>query len=101
MWVSPFISTSVVLTKIQGRWLFIIDGIITLPLAVLGYVFFPNLPQDGKKTGWVTDRERIISVQKMDAVGRAGKQPWTRGKVRSILFSWHTWLLRMFILSGM
>jgi hypothetical protein len=78
-----------------GRWLFIIDGIITLPLAVMGYIFFPNLPQDGKKTWWVTERERVISVERMNAVGRAGKQPWTKAKVKSILFSWHTWLLRM------
>ncbi|RSM19219.1 hypothetical protein CDV31_001895 [Fusarium ambrosium] len=75
------------------RWLFIIDGIITLPLALMGYVFFPNLPQDGKKTWWVTEKERVISVERMDAVGRAGKQPWTKAKVKSILFSWHTWLL--------
>ncbi|KAM0424849.1 hypothetical protein ACHAPT_009905 [Fusarium lateritium] len=79
--------------KAGWRWLFIIDGIITLPLALMGYIFFPNLPQDGKKTWWVTERERVISVERMDAVGRAGKQPWTKAKVKSILFSWHTWLL--------
>ncbi|KAJ5897029.1 uncharacterized protein N7473_006428 [Penicillium subrubescens] len=43
------------LDGVQGRagwrWLFIIDGIITLPLAVAGYLFFPNLPQGGKRPG--------------------------------------------------
>lgn len=29
----------------------------------------------------------------MQAIGRAGKQPWTRDKVRRILRSWHTYLL--------
>ncbi|TLD32514.1 transporter protein [Venturia nashicola] len=76
------------------RWLFIIDGIITLPLAVLGYVFFPNLPQGDKKTWWTSDAEHEISKQRMKSIGRAGKQPWTTGKAKRILLSWHTYLLR-------
>jgi MFS transporter, ACS family, pantothenate transporter len=75
------------------RWLFIIDGIITLPLAILGFLFFPNLPQGGKKTWWTTEEEHAISVKRMQAIGRAGKQPWTKDKVRRILLSWHTYLL--------
>jgi ACS family pantothenate transporter-like MFS transporter len=58
------------------RWLFIIDGIITLPLAVLGFVFFPNLPQDDQKTWWITEDEYDLSKKRMKAVGRAGKTPW-------------------------
>ncbi|KAK3304729.1 major facilitator superfamily domain-containing protein [Chaetomium strumarium] len=77
------------------RWLFLIDGIITLPLAVAGYFFFPNLPQGGKKTWWLTEEEHRLSVQRMRAVGRAGKQPWTREKIRSIFLSWHTYILPM------
>ena len=80
-----------------GRWLFIVDGIITIPLAVLGYIFFPNLPQGGGKTWWITEEEHVLSVKRMEAVGRAGKQPWTREKVRKILLSWHTYLLRKFL----
>jgi len=79
----------------SGRWLFIIDGIITLPLAVAGYFFFPNLPQGGKKTWWITEEEHSISVKRMQAIGRAGKQPWSMAKVKRILLSWHTYLLRL------
>ncbi|CAH0041678.1 unnamed protein product [Clonostachys rhizophaga] len=77
------------------RWLFIIDGIITLPLALLGYVFFPNLPQDGKRTWWLTDREQQMSQARMKAIGRAGKEPWTKAKLKRILSSWHFYLLPM------
>ncbi|KAM5349686.1 hypothetical protein ACJ41O_006191 [Fusarium nematophilum] len=77
------------------RWLFIIDGIITIPLALAGYIFFPNLPQDGKKTWWTTEREMDIAVERMNAVGRAGKAKWTKAKVKSILLSWHTYLVPM------
>jgi hypothetical protein len=76
--------------------LFIIDGIITLPLAILGYVFFPNLPQADKKTWWITDAEHEISKERMKVVGRVGKQPWTKAKAKRILLSWHTYLLREF-----
>lgn len=79
---------------VKGRWLFIVDGIITLPLAVAGFVFFPNLPQGGKKTWWTTQEEHELSVRRMQAVGREGKQPWTKAKVKKILLSWQTYLLR-------
>ncbi|KAG0651102.1 Pantothenate transporter liz1 [Hyphodiscus hymeniophilus] len=75
------------------RWLFIIDGIITLPLAVMGFIFIPNLPQSGKRTWWTTEKEHILSVKRMEAIGRAGKQPWSWAKVRRILLSWHTYFL--------
>ena len=79
------------------RWLFIIDGIFTLPLAVLGFLFFPNLPQGGKRTWWTTESEHILSVERMRAIGRAGKEPWTLAKAKRIFSSWHTYLLRTYL----
>jgi ACS family pantothenate transporter-like MFS transporter len=58
------------------RWLFVIDGIITLPLAILGFIFFPNLPQDDVKTWWVDQEQHELLKKRMRAVGRAGKTPW-------------------------
>ncbi|KAJ5279833.1 allantoate permease [Penicillium angulare] len=75
------------------RWLFIIDGIITLPLALAGFIFFPNLPQSGKKTWWTSEEEHVLSVKRMQVIGRAGEEPWTKAKARRIFLSWHTWLL--------
>lgn len=88
------------LHEVQGRagwrWLFIIDGIITLPLALAGYLFFPNLPQSGKKTWWTTEKEHQLSIKRMQEIGRAGKEPWTVAKAKRIFLSWHTYLLRIF-----
>lgn len=75
------------------RWLFIVDGIITLPIALLGFVFFPNLPQSGTRTWWTTEAEHELSIKRMNAVGRKGKEPWTRNKVKRLFASWHTYLL--------
>ncbi len=76
------------------RWLFIIDGIITVPLALAGFIFFPNLPQSGEKTWWTSDAEHDLSVRRMKAIGRAGKEPWSKKKAKRIFLSWHTYLLR-------
>jgi ACS family pantothenate transporter-like MFS transporter len=75
------------------RWLFVIDGIITIPLALIGYIFFPNLPQSGVKTWWTTEEEHKLSLTRLKAVGRAGKESWTKAKAKRILLSWHTYLL--------
>jgi ACS family pantothenate transporter-like MFS transporter len=80
------------------RWLFIIDGIITLPLAALSYLFFPNLPQSGVKTWWITRKEHELSISRMKAIGRAGTEPWSRVKIKRIVSSWHFWLLRTVVL---
>ena len=77
-----------------GQWLFIIDGIITIPLALLAYIFLPHLPQSGVRTWWITEKEHELSIKRMASVGRAGKQKWTKAKVRKIVLSWHTYLLR-------
>lgn len=83
------------------RWLFIIDGIITLPLAVIGYIFFPNLPQEDNKTWWTTQAEHELSVRRMKAVGRAGREPWSWPKFKRLLLSWHTYVLRSYPLLSM
>ncbi|WVQ72198.1 hypothetical protein IAR50_001744 [Cryptococcus sp. DSM 104548] len=75
------------------RWLFILDGIITLPLAVAGYLFFPPQPLQGKKTWWLNDEELRLAQDRLTSIGRAGKKPWTRARVNKLLHSWHTYLL--------
>lgn len=76
------------------RWLFIIDGIITLPLALAGFIFFPNDPQDKNKTWWISQAEHELAASRMKSIGRAGKKPWTKEKAKRIFTSWHTYLLR-------
>ncbi|CAK7224498.1 hypothetical protein SBRCBS47491_005572 [Sporothrix bragantina] len=41
-------------------------------------------------SGW---RWLFVVDDRMKAIGRAGKQPWTRAKLARILRSWHTYLL--------
>ncbi|ODN73695.1 hypothetical protein L202_07240 [Cryptococcus amylolentus CBS 6039] len=75
------------------RWLFIIDAIITLPLAIAGFIFFPPQPLQGKKTWWLSDEEFALAQRRLTKIGRAGKSPWSREKVKKLLLSWHTYFL--------
>ncbi|ODN86836.1 pantothenate transporter [Cryptococcus wingfieldii CBS 7118] len=79
---------------IEGwRWLFIIDAIITLPLAIAGFIFFPPQPLQGKKTWWLSDEEFALAQRRLTKIGRAGKSPWSLEKVKRLLLSWHTYFL--------
>ncbi|WOO83011.1 Pantothenate transporter liz1 [Vanrija pseudolonga] len=46
------------------RWLFIIDGIITFPIAFIGFAFFPGLPNSPKRW-FMTDDEYELSRTRM------------------------------------
>lgn len=42
------------------QWLFIIDGVITLPIAFVGFAFWPGLPKSGKP--WYLNKEEYSLV---------------------------------------
>ncbi|KAL7419497.1 hypothetical protein Q5752_005408 [Cryptotrichosporon argae] len=75
------------------RWLFIIDAIITIPIALFGYVFLPGLPLQNKKPWWLNEDEYALAGKRMSRIGRGGKTEWTWAKVRRLLGSWHTYFL--------
>lgn len=45
------------------RWLFIIEGVITIFLAFIAYFVLPNLP---RTTSWLTENERQLAVWRLD-----------------------------------
>ncbi|KAL1407393.1 hypothetical protein Q8F55_006825 [Vanrija albida] len=75
------------------RWLFVLDAIITLPVAVLGFFFLPGNPLNDAKEWWLTQEEHDLAVERMRRVGRTGKKPWTRGRLRALFTSWHIYVL--------
>ena len=50
------------------RWLFIIDGAITVPIALLGYFMFPGLPSSSKPW-WLTAEQHSIAKRRMEDEG--------------------------------
>ncbi|KAM5342153.1 hypothetical protein ACJ41O_015184 [Fusarium nematophilum] len=76
------------------QWLFIIDCVISLPIAVAGFFFFPDLPEITK--AWYLSKDDIALAQRrMELEGRANRAPFTVEKIKRIFSSWHIYLLTL------
>lgn len=76
------------------RWLYIVAGSITLPIAIWGAFVFPGTPNNAKR--WMfNDAEYAIARERMVAQGRkppTGLQ-FSFKTVHRFLLKWHFWLL--------
>ncbi|PYI25884.1 MFS general substrate transporter [Aspergillus indologenus CBS 114.80] len=71
------------------KWNFIIVSVMTVPVALFGWVFIPDLPSH--RSAWYLTEE-----QKEHAVTRLGlvrKQSWDATVFKRVLLSWQFWLL--------
>ncbi|KAK1991374.1 major facilitator superfamily transporter [Colletotrichum falcatum] len=68
------------------QWLFVIDAVISLPVAIAGFFFFP-------------DDDVALAQERMRLEGRANRQPYTRSKAKKIFTSWHIWALTLLYVS--
>jgi ACS family pantothenate transporter-like MFS transporter len=101
------------------RWLFIMDGIITLPMALWGkhivlaallhtsktrvssvpksltshpgYYALPDLPSS-TRVRWLTPAEKSMAVDRMQRIGRALEEPFTLSGLGRVLSTWHVWV---------
>ncbi|KAM0327198.1 hypothetical protein ACHAQA_006331 [Verticillium albo-atrum] len=89
------------LDGVQGfkgwQWLFIINTVISLPIAITGFFMFPDLPEITR--AWYFTKDDIAMAQKrMQLEGRANRAPFTKAKVKKIFKSWHIyWLTALYI----
>ncbi|KAH4204680.1 hypothetical protein HBI95_148000 [Parastagonospora nodorum] len=74
------------------QWLFVVDGIISLPIALLGFLVLPDLP-DTSKPFYLTEEELAFAQKRMQLEGREKRQPYTKAKFRKIFTSWHIYAL--------
>ncbi|KAJ0383024.1 hypothetical protein COL922a_011347 [Colletotrichum nupharicola] len=76
------------------RWLFIIDFCITLPVALYGFIAFPDTPTS-TRAWWLTDEEKRLAVDRLPEVKKnRGILGWSL--VSRILKTWH-WLGFVFL----
>jgi hypothetical protein len=74
------------------QWLFVVDGIISLPIAALGFFALPDLPEISKPF-YLTEKEVAFAQKRMQLEGRQKRQPYTKAKIRKIFSSWHIYAL--------
>ncbi len=68
-------------------------SIITLPIAIAGFVFLPKLPWEKNPSFWLSDREIALARARLKAIGRKEAQPWTKARVKKLFSTWHIYLL--------
>ncbi|KAL4780013.1 major facilitator superfamily domain-containing protein [Aspergillus varians] len=74
------------------QWLFIIDGVISLPIALLGFIVLPDVPEISNPW-YLTDQEVKLSQKRMELEGRKNRGPYTKAKLKKIFTSWHIYFL--------
>ncbi|KAK7510479.1 pantothenate transporter [Phyllosticta citriasiana] len=76
------------------QWLFIVDGIISLPVALLGFIVLPDIPEISKPF-YLKPEELELAKERMKLEGRKPRAPYTKQKIKKILSSWHIWSLTL------
>lgn len=84
------------LDGVQGfagwQWLFIVNTVISLPIAIAGFFFLPDVPEI-TRAWWLKPEEIVLARKRMELEGRANRAPYTKAKVKRIFTSWHIYLL--------
>jgi ACS family pantothenate transporter-like MFS transporter len=71
------------------RWLFVIDFLITLPVAIYGFLIFPDTPTS-TRAKYLTPAEKKLAVERLpEVVKERGVLGWSL--FRRVLLSWHWW----------
>jgi hypothetical protein len=73
------------------RWLFIIDGVISLPIALAGFFIFPGLPSSAKPW-WLTPAEHKLARTRMVAAGVAPSKELSWTVIRRTFTRWEFYL---------
>ena len=70
------------------RWLFIIDGCISLPLGILGFFIFPGMPSSGKPF-WLTEEQHQMGQRRMREAGVEEPKKITFKMLKRLVRHWH------------
>ncbi|KAI5868168.1 MFS general substrate transporter [Durotheca rogersii] len=80
------------------RWLFIMDGLITIPVALYGFLFFPDTPST-TSAFYLTESERALAVSRVPPVEDRSPISWTFFK--NSFSSWFFWgFMVLWIIAG-
>ncbi|EXJ80605.1 hypothetical protein A1O3_06888 [Capronia epimyces CBS 606.96] len=81
------------------QWLFIMDGVISLPIAFASFFMFPDLPYNCR-AWYLNEHDRILGKKRMERIGRVARQPFTKQKVLNIFSRWHIWVMPLLTIFG-
>lgn len=74
------------------QWLFIMDGVISVPIAAIGFWLLPDYPHN-TKAFYLTEKDKVFAKARMESIGRA---PFTKlgwSVLRRVFGNWHVYVL--------
>lgn len=74
------------------QWLFIVNTIMSLPIAIAGFFVFPDVPEI-TRAFWLTEPEVALAKRRMAHEGRAARGGYSKAKFKRIFTSWHIYTL--------
>ncbi|KAK4084088.1 hypothetical protein PCL_04999 [Purpureocillium lilacinum] len=80
------------------RWSFIIDGIITIPVAIFGFAFFPDLPES-TKAFYLKPHERELALSRLPPKNPEGHNIGLP-LLKKVLFTPNFWIFNIFWMIG-
>lgn len=69
------------------RWLFIFDFCLAIPVAIYGFIFYPDTPQN-TTAFYLSEREKARSRERIDEEGRTPSGKLNIGVFKRVLTSW-------------
>ncbi|KAH6988227.1 major facilitator superfamily domain-containing protein [Ilyonectria sp. MPI-CAGE-AT-0026] len=81
------------------RWLFIVDGLLTIPVATYGFFFFPDTPNT-TTAFYLTEDERQLAISRVPEV-KEERTKISLGFAKKVLTSWYWWgFVVLWIIAG-
>lgn len=80
------------LGKHGWQWLFIINAVISLPIALAGFWLYPDYPHN-TKAFYLTEKDKALAKKRMEDVGRAPYSRFDLKFVKRLFGSWHIYAL--------
>ncbi|KAI5479864.1 hypothetical protein MNV49_002422 [Pseudohyphozyma bogoriensis] len=85
---------------IQWRWLFLICGLITIPISAWGFFYFPDTPER-TTAAYLTEEERQLAITRVQRSAKPKFSGAVLPAIKRVFGRWHIWMLcPLWILGG-
>ncbi|GAA5889064.1 hypothetical protein JCM6882_009732 [Rhodosporidiobolus microsporus] len=81
------------------QWMFIICGVVTIPVALYGFFAFPDVPAT-TTTRFLTPDERALAITRLPPKSGGGRTRMDWSLWKRVLGRWHLWALSLVWIAG-
>jgi len=73
------------------RWVFLVDGFISIPIAILGYFCLPDFPQTSRAF-WIKKKDRQFALARAKIMNKIKPEPITLKNLYQIFTNWKLYI---------